>query len=205
MHKEILKKHQIDLLPFIKSFKREFYLVGGTAIALQLGHRHSLDFDLFKKSPINSKKIKEKVYALPFQKSLIHEENDQIHFIINGTKVTFLYFPFEIPHPKKLNDVISFPDLLNLAAMKAYAIGRRAKWKDYVDMYFIIKSGISANNISNRANELFGDLFSKKLFLQQLVFFEDIDYTEEVEFIYGYDTTKDIIFNFLVEAATESF
>lgn len=44
MHKEILNKDQIDLLPLLKEFKREFYLVGGTAIALYLGHRRSIDF-----------------------------------------------------------------------------------------------------------------------------------------------------------------
>lgn len=48
MHKEILNKDQLDLLPLVKLFKSEFYLVGETAIALHLGHRRSIDFDLFK-------------------------------------------------------------------------------------------------------------------------------------------------------------
>ena len=48
MHKEILSKYQIELLPLLKQFKREYYLVGGTAIALHIGHRRSIDFDLFK-------------------------------------------------------------------------------------------------------------------------------------------------------------
>jgi len=48
MYREILTQKQIELLPLIKSFKKEFYLVGGTAIALYIGHRRSIDFDLFK-------------------------------------------------------------------------------------------------------------------------------------------------------------
>ena len=47
MHKEILSKEQFDLLPFIKLFSKDFYLVGGTAVALHIGHRRSIDFDLF--------------------------------------------------------------------------------------------------------------------------------------------------------------
>ena len=46
MHKNILSRSQTDLLPLISSFNREYYLVGGTAIALYLGHRRSIDFDL---------------------------------------------------------------------------------------------------------------------------------------------------------------
>ncbi|MDO8952122.1 MAG: hypothetical protein Q7U86_05815 [Draconibacterium sp.] len=47
MHREILSNEQVNLLSIVKQFKREYYLVGGTAIALQIGHRRSIDFDLF--------------------------------------------------------------------------------------------------------------------------------------------------------------
>jgi len=46
MHKNILNSNQLELLPLVKEFKRTFYLVGETAIALQIGHRQSFDFDL---------------------------------------------------------------------------------------------------------------------------------------------------------------
>lgn len=57
MHKKILSKNQTELLPLVTKFKREFYLVGGTAIALHIGHRQSIDFDLFKEKSINKKKL----------------------------------------------------------------------------------------------------------------------------------------------------
>jgi hypothetical protein len=47
MYKEILSSEQQELLPLLKTFKREFYLVSETAIALHIGHRRSIDFDLF--------------------------------------------------------------------------------------------------------------------------------------------------------------
>lgn len=57
MYKEILSDKQLELLPTMAKFRREYYLVGGTAIALHLGHRRSIDFDLFKPSALNHKMI----------------------------------------------------------------------------------------------------------------------------------------------------
>ena len=57
MHKEIFNQNQIQLLTLVKQFKREFYLVDGTAIGLYIGHRRSFDFDLFKFSPLRPKSI----------------------------------------------------------------------------------------------------------------------------------------------------
>ena len=58
MHKEILTKEQIELLPLLRAFSKEYFLVGGTAIALYLGHRQSIDFDLFTEKPIKRISIK---------------------------------------------------------------------------------------------------------------------------------------------------
>jgi hypothetical protein len=74
------------------------------------------------------------------------------------------------------------PDLLNLAAMKAYALGRRTKWKDYVDLYLILKNHHTFEEISDKAEEIFKGLFSPKLFKNQLCFFSDINYSEEVTY-----------------------
>ena len=61
MYENILSIEQKQLLPFIQSFKKEYYLVGDTAIALQIGHRESIDFDLFKMSTINKVKITQRL------------------------------------------------------------------------------------------------------------------------------------------------
>ncbi len=58
MHKEILTKKQIELLLLVKKFIKNFGLVGGTAIALQIGHRRSIDFDLFSLKEFESTKIR---------------------------------------------------------------------------------------------------------------------------------------------------
>jgi hypothetical protein len=69
MHLEILSKEQKDLLPTLSQFKREYYLVGGTAIALHIGHRESIDFDLFKEKDIRKKNIYTKLKNIDYKVS----------------------------------------------------------------------------------------------------------------------------------------
>jgi len=84
MRKEILTDNQIKLLPLLKSFSKDYVLVGGTAIALYLGHRRSIDFDLFTSQKIKRKSIKNYLVDNKYPvDQLIYEEEDQIHFIIN--------------------------------------------------------------------------------------------------------------------------
>ena len=63
MHDEVLNDAQRRLLPLMAQFRREYYLVGGTAIALHIGHRRSIDFDMFKLTPINHKKNLDRISA----------------------------------------------------------------------------------------------------------------------------------------------
>jgi hypothetical protein len=63
MHKEILSENQLDLIPLVRQFIREYYLVGGTAIALHIGHRRSIDFDLFKFNSLRIYSVFRKKYS----------------------------------------------------------------------------------------------------------------------------------------------
>jgi len=133
MHTETLTREQDELLEYVSAFKREFYLVGGTAIALQLGHRRSIDFDLFTSRKIKPLTLRRQAEQSGFPLILLGEDVDQIHFLLNNVKVTFFAYPYPVDHPVMLEHVISMPTLLSLAAMKAFALGRLAKWKDYLD------------------------------------------------------------------------
>lgn len=201
-HKEILNDKQIELLPFIGEFKREYYLVGGTAIALYLGHRRSIDFDLFKFASLNRKKNLEKVQSLGFPSLVTWNVTDQMNLVVNEVKVTFFQYPFQINADNVFDNIIRLPELLDLAAMKAYALGRRSKWKDYVDLYFLLKEKFSFDEISHRAIEIYGDLFSDKLFRTQLSYFEDVDYSEEVDYIIANPPSDNEIKQYLIEVST---
>jgi hypothetical protein len=183
MHLEILNNNQKELLDFISLFKREYYLVGGTAIALHIGHRESVDFDLFKQSNLRKSDIYKKLNTTKFGYRFGYENYEQLNLVINNVKFTFFSFPHKIPLNSEVKGVIKMPDLLTLAAMKAFALGRRAKWKDYVDLYFILKDYYTLKEIYTKAKELFGEMFSEKLFKMQLGYFKGINYSEEVTFL----------------------
>ncbi|MFZ1020032.1 MAG: nucleotidyl transferase AbiEii/AbiGii toxin family protein [Minisyncoccia bacterium] len=93
--------------------------------------------------------------------------------------------------------------LLTLAAMKAFALGRRNKWKDYVDLYFIIKDRFSVNKIAKKAAELFAGEFNERIFRNQLAYFDDMNYSEPVEFMPGFEVADEIIKQKLIDFSLE--
>jgi len=122
---EILSKEQKDLLPLIKLFHREFYLVGGTAIAMQIGHRKSIDFDLFKATPFNSKKILNKISTQNYRYNITRRVEEQLNLTIFDVQITFFEYPYTIETTLDFDKIFRMPDLLTLAAMKAFALGKR--------------------------------------------------------------------------------
>jgi hypothetical protein len=199
MHLEILSSEQLELLPILAQFKREYYLVGGTAIALHIGHRESIDFDLFKASSIRKKDLYSKLKNLDYKVSFA--DYNQVNMNAKGVKITFFSFPYKVPVTCELNKALKFPDLLTLAAMKAFALGRRAKWKDYVDLYFILKFHFTLKEVSQKANEIFKDEFIEKQFIAQLGYFSGINYEEEVTFLIPNPPTEQEIQAFLIDVS----
>ena len=205
MHLEIFSDKQQEVLPFIAQFKRSFYLVGGTAIALYIGHRRSIDYDLFTFSRLNKARIRQIIMQSPYKKNLIFEDQDQIHFYLNDVKLTFFNYPYQVEHSQKLDNIITLPSLLSLAAMKAFALGRRAKWKDYVDLYFIIKNFYTIKEIVAETDKIYGTLFSEKLFREQLAFHKDINYSEEIEYLIPNPPIDEEIKKELIRIATDIY
>ena len=203
MHKEIITADQIKLLPLVKSFSKDFGLVGGTAMALHIGHRHSIDFDLFTDKNFSNVLIKRKVSQQVKIDKLLYAETGQFNLVVNKVKMTFFKYDFKIDYAKKLDDIIKMPDLLTLAAMKAYALGMRAKWKDYVDLYFIMRDFYSLDKITKKARHIFGGEFNEKIFRTQLAYFKDVDYSEKVDYLKGFETDDEIIKKELIKLSLE--
>lgn len=202
-HKEILNKKQIALLPLISNFSKDFGMVGGTAIALQIGHRRSIDFDLFTNKELENQRILNQVSSFQKIEKILVNSSEELTLVAGGVKITFLRYPYEISYSEIIPDLMRTPSLLSLSAMKAFALGMRSKWKDYVDLYFIIKDHFSLSEISEEGKKIFGSEFNEKLLRTQLGYFEDIDYAEEVEFLPGFEVEKEEIKNKLVDFSLE--
>jgi len=207
MPEDILNNNQKALLISLGNiFKDDFYLAGGTALALQIGHRESIDLDFFSNTQFNNESLLKSILSSGIQQSQITvliDQKDEYTIITNNTKITFLYYPFPITStvPFKPNN-IALADELTIGAMKAYALGRRGKWKDYVDLFMLLQK-FPIEKVIEKASEIFGTLFSEKLFREQLCFFEDIDFTEEVIWKNNPHPSREDIQIFLMEKATK--
>ena len=181
LHFDILTKEQKDTLPSLKPFSRYGALGGGTALALQLTHRRSYDFDILCSEPVSKRfilKIKEH-----FEKvQILVDTSDELTFTtVFAVKVSFVFYPFNPLYKIVRTANLGILNWKDIALDKAYSIGRRGEWRDYVDLYFCMKNGFSLEGIMKGAKKKFRDLFSEKLLLSQLCYFGDIkDYSIEL-------------------------
>ena len=204
LHRENLTKEQIGLLPLVRKFSNHFFLVGDTAAALHIGHRQSIDFDLFSLETFQNTNIRRRILQASRIEKVLVNKFGEFTITIKGVRMTFFHYPFRTIKPRvAIQDVIKMPDLLSLAAMKAYALGQRAKWKDYVDLYFVIKQRHGIGKIIQKAKQIFGREFNEKLFRSQLAYFEGISYAEQVEFMPGFEVSDETVKNKLIEFSLE--
>jgi hypothetical protein len=202
MHNEILTEEQKELLNLVKKFHSQFGLVGETAIALHLGHRRSVVFDLFTQNDFDIDIVRAKIReSHKIQQTLVSLPN-QLTIFVESVKLTFYKYPFDIEYPINFENSVNIPDLVTLGAMKAFALGIRAKWKDYVDLFFIFKDH-DIEKICIKAEELFGSEFNQKLFREQLSYFNDIDYTEKVEYLNEFEVPDKYVEDFLTKVSLQ--
>jgi hypothetical protein len=185
MYEQALTDRQLDLSERLLPALQGFYMAGGTALALQIGHRRSLDLGMASPEAIRPFDLERFIISRGFRvDGILVATGDEFSAIIEQTKVTFFYFPFAIkPLVYWERGHIKLPGILDLGAMKSYALGRRSKWKDYVDLYFIFRFHLSLEKLMERSKELFGTFFNEKLFREQLCYFDDLDFTEQVEYL----------------------
>ena len=177
LHIEALTKEAEALFPKLSVFKKDgFYLAGGTALALQIGHRLSVDFDLFSPYPIKKTLLArvETVYeGMPIE-TLVNNSRE-LTLLAQGVKHTFLHYPFPVILPLEKSDPIDLLSPKEILATKAYTIGRRGAFKDYVDLYAGISIGISSlQEVAGLAREKYGESFNDRLFLEQTVYLDDV-------------------------------
>ncbi|OHA07860.1 MAG: hypothetical protein A2934_00185 [Candidatus Sungbacteria bacterium RIFCSPLOWO2_01_FULL_47_10] len=165
-------------MPKLKNF-HGCVLGRGTALALEIGHRISVDFDFFIKGEISRSLFDKtkRVFKGCSLKTLVNSK-DQLTVLIDGVKITFLAYPYPTLYRTIHGDGIHMFTVEEIAATKAYTIGRRAEYKDYIDLYFIIsKSRRALKRIIKSAEKKYDKEFSQKLFLEQLVYLKDIEET----------------------------
>ena len=181
-----------DLLELLKKLMSEklfsqFNLVGGTSLALQIGHRNSIDIDLLGHQEINQILFEEKLRKLG--KVEVSQSSKNILITkVNEIKVDFVNYKYPLLTDYLVIDTIRMLSMQDIAAMKLNAIMGRGSKKDFVDLFFLLEE-FSIHEILKFYNKKFRD-GSEFLVLKSLTYFEDADLQTQPKMYRAFDWEK---------------
>jgi hypothetical protein len=180
-HLEILPRPQRRLWDELPEVSGEFVLYGGTALALHLGHRNSVDFDLFGSRDLDLAQIEQGISFLKGANVIQRDRNTLTAIVDRGgpVKVSF----FGVPNLPRLSAAVvaaenglGVASLLDLAGTKASVVQMRAEAKDYVDIDALMTTGkVELPLALSAAQRLYGSTFNPQITLKALSFFDDGD------------------------------
>jgi hypothetical protein len=178
MHFEtILDQPRQELLPFFKKLPLKFYLSEGTGLALQFGHRKSVDFDFFIKESFDTQTLLEDLSTDVFTGipvMPIQEAENTLDILLDSTvKVSFLRYRYPLVFKPIKTDYFMVADYRDIGAMKLIAAAQRASQKDYFDLYYILQS-ISLSKLFEIAQKKYPS-FNPVIYLKALTYFDDCE------------------------------
>jgi predicted nucleotidyltransferase component of viral defense system len=192
----------------------QFYLAGGTALALQIAHRVSRDLDFFTRTPaftLSSVRILNLLTQLfpSTEYTITTRSHEQVNCLIRGLKVSFIAYPFQLEETLQNFSSAQLAASPDVAAMKAYTIGRRAVARDYLDIYYALSSNvISIDSLMEKAVRIFQldhqSVFDPVLFAKQLMYTDDLEDKEAaLADVFDRNLTWETIESFLASVATD--
>ncbi len=176
---DILPAAQKDLWPKL-AFTKDlgFCLYGGTALALQLGHRESVDFDFFSDRSFFGAELLEKLPIVQGEVDVRQCSRNTLTFVIDGVSISFFghqgYGRVGEPLLTADNNIF-VASLLDILGLKLKVLFDRVEWKDYYDIASLLRYGISLKDGLCTAKAFFGNAFLPEHCLMALTYFEDLD------------------------------
>jgi Nucleotidyl transferase AbiEii toxin, Type IV TA system len=160
---------ELQQLPGLKNF----YLVGGTALALQLGHRNSIDIDLFSQTEFTSESIKDILEPKFSYRTTLSRQNTVLA-VINDIKTDFIKHAYPFILPPITEEGITMLSKEDIAAMKFHAIIQSGKrLKDFIDVYFLLEHFSLKKMVDFFAHKY--TYSNPMIALKAINFFDDID------------------------------
>jgi len=167
-------------------FLDKYVLVGGSALTLHLCHRKSEDLDFFTyDNSFDKREIFQ--YIKQFEnKEILNQTDEQVDLLLDGVKVTFFNAQWLFLKPKKI-EKFNLSSLESIAAMKINVLFLRAKYRDYYDVYFLVKKSMSLKKIFKCSLDVLEGI-NFKLFSVALLYTDDIEddnieYLEPIEIL----------------------
>ncbi|MCF6223961.1 MAG: nucleotidyl transferase AbiEii/AbiGii toxin family protein [Flavobacteriaceae bacterium] len=194
LHYETVNTKTLELLNKIQSVDifKNLRLVGGTSLALQIGHRESIDLDFFGELHIDKFEILSALNR--FGKVKIRQSTKNINiFSVNGVKVDIVNYPYPWLQKIHLEDNIKLAGKSDIGAMKLSAITGRGSKKDFIDLFFLLKE-FSFKEILSFYETKYHD-GSTFLVLRSLAYFDDADQEPMPKMIKNvdWDIVKEVI------------
>ncbi len=203
LHWEILDKERQKILPLLSNFKNEFYLAGGTALALHFGYRESIDFDFFSKNHFSTEVLFKKIKKVFKTEDIlkIQEDKDTLTILTDKKiKISFFQYQYNLIKPLVKSDFLQLASIEDIGCMKFSAIVSRSFLKDYVDLYWILQK-ISLTDLLIYNQKKHPDL-ETNLVLKSLVYYDDI-IEEPIIFREGMEISLDEIKEYLRKKVLE--
>lgn len=177
---DILPPTQQRLWPELAGIPPQFVLYGGTALALRLGHRQSVDFDFFSSDPFEPEQLFQSLPLLNGAKRLQSRPNTLSVEIDRGGPVELSFFGGltlgRVAEPDRTaSHGLRVASILDLAGMKAAVVQERALRKDYLDLAVMLKSGVRLIDALAAARALYREQFNPMITLKALTYFSDGD------------------------------
>src|SRR3989344_4198498 len=206
IHWNILDEKRRGILPFLKGVTGgDFYLAGGTGLALQLGHRDSVDFDFFIAKDYDTSVFVAKIEET-FKNhniKLTQREANTLSYTIDDTISISLFGHNHAPiQPLVETEYFPLASIADIGCMKFTAITARSVEKDYVDLYFILQQA-SLRDLLAFCVQKYPTL-DAAVILKSLVYFDDILH-EPIIFKEGHEVPFAKIKAFLQEKVTDYF
>lgn len=186
---EILNAKQKKILvglTFLKGFR--FYLAGGTALALQLGHRTSLDFDFYSPEKFDNQQVCQ-VFKKQFLNIFLAKEQleNTWQAKVMGINISVFYYPYKLISPLIDFTPVKLASYEDIAAMKIVAIIQRAKQRDFFDLYYLIKKIGLTKIIMATYKKYPWYEENNQIIFKALTFFEEADQDEDINKIAVFD------------------
>ncbi len=178
----LLPKTKTLLLKMVEecSFLEKYVLVGGSALALYVCHRKSEDLDFFTyDDSFDKKEIFEYIQSFK-NKEILNQSDEQIDVLLDGVKVTFFNAKWKFLKPQKIKK-FNLASLESISAMKVNVMFLRAKYRDYYDLYFLVKEGMSLKEIFEHSQNIIEGI-NFKLFAIALLYIDDIE-DDNIEYL----------------------
>lgn len=149
-----------------------FYLSGGTALSLHLGHRESEDLDFFNQASFNPYKLEREIirYGTLSQTELAE---GTLNTFLNSVKLQFLEYPYPLLEPTINWKGIKLSSIIDIACTKLQTISMRGSKKDFVDLYFLLKEYSLADLIAATEKKYILSDYSQTHIIKSLVYFTD--------------------------------